>query len=92
MMQLTYFVSVCPFLKAFSIEYLSISLFLGGKISVNEVYHIDFLSKLLRKGVIFFFKRRNKQSPSIHVSICVSSSIGRVTYKSYRNDQLDATV
>ena len=68
-----------PVLKAFSIEYLSISLFVG-KISVNEVNHIDFLSMLLKNIVIFLFKRQNKQSPSIHVSICVSSSTGRVIY------------
>ena len=54
------------------------------KIPVNEVYHVDFLSILLRKGVMFFFRRQNKQPPSLHVSTCLSSSTGRVTYVNIR--------
>jgi len=56
-----------PVSEPFSIEYLSISLFVE-KISVNEVYHIDLLSILLRKGVIFFFKRQKK---TVSIFTCV---------------------
>ena len=33
---------------------------------------------------MFFFRRQNKQPPSLHVSTCLSSSTGRVTYVNIR--------